>query len=122
VTARIVEPRLGAYDDREASEDLGEQRTMEPVSRSRRQGLLAWAGLSALLISARDRRRRGPAVPGSGWLAARLGRAAQPDPTATGPEAFRPLLRSVVTMIVIFFVVPGFVYGRVVGTMRTTAT
>ena len=41
-----------------------------------------------------------------------------PDPAAVGPEAFRPLLRSVVTMILIFFVVPGFVYGRVTGTMR----
>jgi aminobenzoyl-glutamate transport protein len=41
-----------------------------------------------------------------------------PDPLASGAEAFRPLLRSVVPIIVIFFVVPGFVYGRVVGTMR----
>ncbi len=40
------------------------------------------------------------------------------DPAATGPEAFRPLLRSVVTIILIFFVVPGFVYGRVTGKMR----
>ena len=38
-----------------------------------------------------------------------------PDPSATGPEAFRPLLRSVVALIlIVFFVVPGFVYGRVV--------
>jgi aminobenzoyl-glutamate transport protein len=42
-----------------------------------------------------------------------------PDPSATGAEAFRPLLRSVVTMIFVFFVVPGIIYGAIVGTMRS---
>jgi aminobenzoyl-glutamate transport protein len=40
------------------------------------------------------------------------------DPTATGPNAFRPLLRSVVALIVIVFVIPSIVYGRIVGTIR----
>jgi len=36
----------------------------------------------------------------------------------TGDLLRSPFLRSVVMMIFIFFIVPGFVYGRVVGTMR----
>ncbi len=115
VTARIVEPRLGAYDDRNASEDLGEQQTMEPVSRVELKGL-AYAGLSALLVSIGVIVVAGPPLPLEwipGWGVLR-----NPDPTAAGPAAFKPLLDSVVTIILIFFVVPGFVYGRVVGTMK----
>lgn len=115
VTARIVEPRLGAYDDRNASEDLGEQQTMEPVSRVELKGL-AYAGLSALLVAVGVIVVAGPPLPLEwipGWGVLR-----NPDPTAEGPAAFKPLLDSVVTIILIFFVVPGFVYGRVVGTMK----
>lgn len=118
VTARIVEPRLGTYDDSQGSEDLGERAAMEPVSPRERRGLL-WAGLSALVIALGVVVVAGPAAasPLLGWLPG-WGVLRNPDPTATGPDAFRPLLRSVVTLIVIFFVIPGFVYGRVVGTMR----
>jgi p-aminobenzoyl-glutamate transporter AbgT len=48
------------------------------------------------------------AIPGYGVLR-------NPD---TGDVLRSPFLRSVVTMIFIFFIVPGFVYGRVVGNMR----
>ena len=48
VSARIVEPRLGPYDERNASEDLGEQQTMEAVTKLERKGLL-FAALSAVL-------------------------------------------------------------------------
>jgi aminobenzoyl-glutamate transport protein len=115
VSARIVEPRLGPYDESEASEDLGEQQTMEPVSRFELRGI-AYAALSALLIAVGIVVVAGPPLP-LGWLPG-WGVLRNPDPTAVGPEAYRPLLRSVVTIIVLFFVVPGFVYGRVVGTMR----
>ena len=62
----------------------------------------------------------GPSLPGSGLFDALPGWGVlrNPDPAATGPEVFRPLLRSVVTIIFVFFVVPGFVYGRVTGKMR----
>ncbi|MHC5004712.1 MAG: AbgT family transporter [Planctomycetota bacterium] len=119
VTARIVEPRLGAYDDAEASEDLGERATMEPVSPLERRGLVM-AGLTTLLIALGIVVVAGPDIPVArslSWLPG-WGVLRNPDPTATGAEAFRPLLRSVVTIIVVFFVVPGFVYGRVVGTMK----
>ena len=119
VTAKLIEPRLGPYSDSEASEDLEERAAMEPVSRIERRGLLL-AGLSALLVALGIVVVAGPALPGSqlvSWLPG-WGVLRNPDPAATGPEALRPLLRSVVTIILIFFVVPGFVYGRVVGTMR----
>ncbi|MFG0285949.1 MAG: AbgT family transporter [Phycisphaerales bacterium JB039] len=119
VTARLVEPRLGTYRDSEASEDLEERAEMQPVSRAEKRGLLL-AGLSALLVALGIVVVAGPALPGAqliSWLPG-WGVLRNPDPAATGPEAFRPLLRSVVTIILIFVVVPGFVYGRVVGTMR----
>ena len=119
VTAKIVEPRLGTYDDSEASEDLGESAAMADVTPKERKGLM-YAGLSALLVTIGVLIVAGPNFPGSGlfnWLPG-WGVMRNPDLTATGPEAFRPLLRSVVPLIVIFFVIPGFIYGRIVGTMR----
>jgi len=119
VTAKIVEPRLGRYDDSEGSEDLEERATMTPVTGVEKRGLL-FAALSAVLVSLGIVVVAGPAIPGSGlfnWLPG-WGVLRNPDPDAVGPEKFRPLLRSVVTIIFVFFVIPGFVYGRVVGTMK----
>ena len=119
VTAKIVEPRLGTYDDSEASEDLGETADIGEVTAQERKGLL-YAAISAALVAFGIIVIAGPSIPGAGlfsWLPG-WGVFRNPDLTATGPEAFRPLLRSVVPLIVVFFVIPGFVYGRVVGTMR----
>lgn len=115
VSAKIVEPRLGVYDQNDASEDLGEVKALEPVTSTERKGLIL-AGLSALVVVLGIVYVAGPvlnlgSLPGWGVLR-------NPDPLATGPESFRPLLRSVVPIIVIFFVIPGFVYGRVVGTIK----
>lgn len=115
VSAKIVEPRLGAYDPSHASEDLSGQASMERVTRLEIKGLI-YAGLSCLFVVAGIVYVAGPFQP-PGWIPG-WGVLRNPDPIVTGPESFRPLLRSVVTMILIFFVVPGFVYGRVVGTMR----
>ncbi len=117
VTAKIVEPRLGTYDPAEASDDLEERADMEPVEGIEKKAL-GYAGLSALVVAFGVVLAAGPSllsfldwIPGFGILR-------NPDPTAAGPEAFRPLLRSVVTVILVFFLVPGFVYGRVVGVMK----
>ena len=115
VSAKIVEPRLGTYNEAEASEDLGERRALAEVTAVERRGLKL-AGLSVLLVSLGIVYLAGPHF-AAGWLPG-WGVLRNPDPEATGPAAFRPLLRSVVPLIVVFFVVPGFVYGRVVGTMR----
>lgn len=145
VSAKIVEPRLGPYDQSQASEDLGEAKALEAVTPTERKGLV-YAGLSALLVILGIVYVAGPTVNFSwipvlgdvkiydphstgseslrpllqidlSWLPG-WGVLRNPDPLATGPESFRPLLRSVVPIIVIFFVIPGFVYGRVVGTIR----
>jgi len=117
VTARIVEPRLGAYDPSNAEEDVDHNPSLDQLKPEERRGLV-WAGASALLVAMGFVVAAGPGVFGfldflPGWGVLR-----NPDPAVTGAESFRPMLRSVVTLILIFFVVPGFVYGRVVGTMK----
>lgn len=124
VTTFIVEPRLGSYDVSEAEDSLrqasDEAHEMQPVSKQEWRGI-AWAGLSCLLVCMGIVVLAGPGGAAAkntlGWLPG-WGVLQNPDPEANGAEVFRPLLRSVVPMIVIFFVVPGFVYGRVVGTMK----
>lgn len=119
VTARIVEPRLGAYDPAEGDPDLKKTARMDPISAAERRGL--WAALAAVVVvSLGFVVLAGPRVPWLGWASVLPGWGVlrNPDPNIIGPDSFRPLLSSVVTMILIFFVVPGFVYGRVVGTMK----
>ena len=122
ITEYLVEPRLGTFDESQMSEDVDEQKALERPSELEWKGL-RWAGLTALLISIGIIVVAGPAGPFGvfswllGWLPG-WGVMRNPDPTATGADVFRPLLRSVVPLIVIFFVFPGFVYGRVVGTMK----
>ncbi len=117
VTAKIVEPRLGVWNHDEAEEELRRDPPMERVSALEKKGL-AWALGSIVLVVMGMVVLAGPRwlafadfLPGYGVLR-------NPDPSATGPDVFRPMLRSVVTFILVLFVVPGFVYGRVVGTMR----
>ncbi|MEM7754069.1 MAG: AbgT family transporter [Planctomycetota bacterium] len=118
VTALIVEPRLGTWNHDEADEDLRADPPMERVSLTEKKGLL-WALASVVVVSMGIVVLAGPKwLVFADWLPG-YGVLRNPDPTATGPDVFRPLLRSVVTCILVFFVVPGFVYGRVVGTMRT---
>ena len=124
VTTYIVEPRLGDYNTDEAEDDLrlasGESQEMTPVTAREWRGI-AWAGASTLLVCLGILILAGPGGDATrnilGWIPG-WGVLQNPDPEATGAETFRPLLRSVVPLIVVFFVVPGFVYGRVVGTMR----
>ncbi|GGE00932.1 AbgT family transporter [Planktosalinus lacus] len=104
VTLRIVEPKLGVYNPKEASEDLSDQSMMSPLTPLERKGLritgiavLIILGLLALTI-----------VPENGVLR-------NPE---TGEILNSPFLRGIVTFIFIFFLIPGFVYGRVTGSMR----
>ena len=103
VTIKIVEPRLGEYNSSEASIDLSAEK-MEEVSDIERRGLRQ-AGLSLVLLC--------------GIMALTIvpewGVLRHPE---TGAVAGSPFLRGIVAMILIFFAVPGIVYGRVVGTIK----
>ena len=104
VTEKIVEPRLGKYDPSLASIDLGAQ-TIEGLDGAEKRGLKA-AGIAFLVLAALLAMT---IVPSNGILR-------HPE---TGAVAGSPFLKGIVAMIFITFAVPGFVYGRVVGTMRT---
>ncbi|MFG0274364.1 MAG: AbgT family transporter, partial [Phycisphaerales bacterium] len=112
VTARIVEPRLGKYDPAGAEEDIDHNPSLDRLTPAERKGLV-WAGVSVLMMSL-----------GIVWLAGPLNQSflgslpawgVLRDPISNAPT---PLLRSVVALIFVFFLVPGFIYGRVVGTMK----
>ncbi|WP_370307931.1 AbgT family transporter [Sinimarinibacterium flocculans] len=107
VTLNIVEPRLGRYDPAQASENLDEARRLEPLTATERRAL-AWAGASALGIAALVALMVVPS-----WGALRT-----PGVTE-GIEAILPFLRGIVALVFVFFLVPGFVYGRLAGTMRS---
>ncbi|WP_395374762.1 AbgT family transporter [Marinicella sp. W31] len=104
VTEKIVEPRLGPYNSKEASIELDDQ-SMEQVTAQEKKALkyaglafLILCGLLALTI-----------VPENGILRNQ----------ATGAVAGSPFLKGIVVFIFITFAIPGYVYGRVAGTMRT---
>ncbi|MFT6399129.1 MAG: aminobenzoyl-glutamate transport protein [Bradymonadia bacterium] len=119
ITTKIVEPRLGAYDPDQADDDVDRSPSLEPITPKERRGLRA-AAWSVLFVTLGVVFVAGPQVSWLAWAQNLPGWGVlrNPDPTATGPEVYRPLLRSVVTLIFIFFVVAGTVYGRVVGTIR----
>ena len=108
VTTRIVEPKLGAFDPNRAADDLEDpEEGLKTLSKEEKRGLklagvtlLAMLGGLALL-----------ALPENGWFR---------DP-AQNPlliDDLRPMLRSVVSLIFVFFIVPSIVYGRVTGSLR----
>ena len=104
VTIFIVEPKLGAYDPSGADPDILDDRMMEQLTADERKGLAraGWALLGTLAFMAIT------LVPEWGILR---------DPQ-TGDRIDSPFFDGFVVWILIFFVVLGFAYGRVVGTIR----
>ena len=108
VTTRIVEPKLGKFDPARASEDLEDpEEGLKTLSATEKRGLklagvtvVAMLGGLALL-----------ALPENGWFR---------DPAANALliDDLRPMLRSVVSLIFVFFIVPSIVFGRVTGSLR----
>jgi len=113
VTTKIVEPKLGAYDPSHAEEGAVEaSRDMGKLSAIEKRGLKL-AGLTVLIL-----------VAVLVFLCLPIGDAFRgalrtPDEKPTLVQNLRPMLKSVVSLIFVFFVIPGVVYGRVVGTMRS---
>ncbi|MDF2154360.1 AbgT family transporter [Vibrio sp. CAU 1672] len=102
VTEKIVEPKLGTYSDEEAAEDLAQDK-MGKLTTVEKRGLKL-AGVAVLVVSAL---LAWTIVPADGVLR-----------SEAGTVAGSPFLKSIVAFIFVFFAVPGFVYGKVVGTMN----
>jgi aminobenzoyl-glutamate transport protein len=104
VTHRIVEPKLGKYDPAHADVAPDDSVTLEPLSSAEKRGLLGAAIAVALLIAGVV----ALTVPEGGMLR-------NPE---TGELLNSPFLRGMVVLIFVFFLVPGFVYGRISGSMK----
>lgn len=105
VTLKIVEPKLGKYDPSIASEDLSDQTGMEDITPDEKRGL-KWAGVAVLGVSFMIFMSAYPE-----WGVLR-------NPHS-GDVLDSPLLRGMVALIFIFFLIPGYVYGRVTGSMKS---
>ncbi len=108
VTIFIVEPKLGTYDDSRADPSVLDDSQMSPLTGKEKKGLvmagigvLGVIGLIALLVVPEAGVLRDPDAVGEGFLA------------SSGP-----FFRSIVAWIFVFFLVTGFAYGKVVGTMK----
>ncbi len=104
VTLRIVEPKLGQYDESMAMEDISDEASMEPLTEKELRGL-KWTGVSVLVMFIALAMT---IVPENGVLR-------NPE---TGEMLNSPFLNGIVALIFICFLIPGFVYGRVVETMK----
>jgi len=119
VSVKIVEPRLGPYDVNDADESIDRNPKLDKTTAIENKGMLlalvsvvlVVLGVVYLAMPPLFHFADGTSLWGWGFLR-------NTDLTAKGPKALLPLLHSVVPLIFIFFVVPGFVYGRVVGTMK----
>jgi aminobenzoyl-glutamate transport protein len=109
VTNYIVEPKLGPHDPDRAEEGIEEAvKDMGKLSPVEKRGLsmafvtlgLMVAGLLALTL------------PENGWFR-------DPEVNESLVQDLRPMLKSVVALIFVFFIVPAVVYGRVTGSMTT---
>lgn len=105
VTLKIVEPKLGKYDPSMASEDLSNDTSMDPITDVEWRGL-KWAGAAVFGVSFLIFMSAFPE-----WGVLR-----NPE---TGDILNSPLLRGMVSLIFVFFLIPGYVYGRVTGTMKS---
>ena len=104
VTNRIVEPRLGDYDDANADPSVHDDQALEPLSTDEKRGLV-WAGVATLAFTVV-----------LALLVVPEGAALRnPD---TGDMLNSPFLRGIVTFIFVFFLIPGVVYGAVTGSIR----
>jgi len=108
VTTKIVEPKLGKYDPSRAEEGIEDAtKDMGALSATERRGLklagLTLLGMVAVLLAL--------ALPENGWFR-------DPGENHTLVQDLRPMLKSVVALIFVFFVVPAIVYGKVTGSLK----
>lgn len=99
VTAKIVEPQLGPYNQSEMSDEESTMVSSAEVTPLEKKGLV-WAGLSFLVLSAIVAIT---IIPADGILRNQT----------TGLVANSPFFKSIVIFIFFFFAIPGAVYGFV---------
>ncbi len=104
VTEKIVEPQLGKYNASDASDTSVLENKIEKLTAQEKKGLM-WAGFAMLIFSIL---LAWSIVPTDGILR---------NPK-TGLVAGSPFLHGIVVFIFIFFAIPGYIYGRVAGTMK----
>lgn len=108
VTTRIVEPKLGAFDPSRAADDLEDPEDgLKTLSPEEKRGLKL-AGVTVLVMLGGLALL---ALPENGWFR-------DPAVNALLIDDLRPMLRSVVSLIFVFFIVPSIVFGRVTGSVR----
>lgn len=105
VSLKIVEPTLGPYDPSQAGLDDDDEHRLDPLTAQEKKAMRA-AGIAALLL-----------IAGIALMVVPEG-AVLRDPD-TGLIKGSPFLKGIVALIFVVFLVPGVVYGRVMGTMRS---
>lgn len=105
ITEKVVEPKLGKYDSSESNEDLSEAENMGKLNDTEKKGLkhAGLALLAVLIVLAST------IVPESGILR-------HPE---TGAVTGSPFFRGIVAFIFVTFAIPGYFYGKKVGTIKT---
>lgn len=105
VTVRIVEPKLGPYNPSGAEEGALNQMTLEKVTPLEKRGLV-WATLAALVTLGLIAMT---VIPSWGPLR-------NPE---DGDVLNSPFMKSIVTFILVVFIVPGIVYGKVTKSFKS---
>lgn len=104
VTEKIVEPSLGKYNPTDADDPSVLDTKAERVSTIEKKGLF-WAGISMLVFCLL---LAWTVVPADGIL-----RNAE-----TGLLSNSPFLKGIVVFIFVFFAIPGYIYGKITGSLK----
>ena len=104
VTEKIVEPSLGEYNPTDADDPSVLDTKAERVSTIEKKGLF-WAGISMLVFCLL---LAWTVVPADGIL-----RNAE-----TGLLSGSPFLKGIVVFIFVFFAIPGYIYGKITGSIK----
>ena len=104
VTEKIVEPSLGKYDPSDADDPSVLESKIDRLMPIEKKGLI-WAGISMLIFSLL---LAWTVVPADGIL-----RNAE-----TGLVSGSPFLKGIVVFIFVFFAIPGYIYGKITGSMK----
>ena len=104
ITEKVVEPKLGKYDSSESDEDLSEAENMGALNATEKKGL-KHAGLAVLAVTLV---LASTIIPESGILR-------HPE---TGAITGSPFFSGIVAFIFVMFAIPGYIYGKKVGTIK----